>query len=72
MKLAGSSWGANANILRSSALALCYSAAEYCCPVWQRFTHVSLVDAELHSSMCLISGTVQSNSITMVAHSHKY
>ena len=30
MKLAGSTWGASANTLRSSALALCYSAAE--CP----------------------------------------
>jgi len=60
MKLAGSSRGANANTLRSSALALCYSVAEYCCPVWQRSTHVSLVDAQLHSSMCLISGTIRS------------
>jgi len=50
MKLAGSSWGANANTLRSSVLALCYSVAEYCCPVWQRSTHVSLVDAQ-HSSL---------------------
>jgi len=33
MKLAGSTWGASANTLRSSALALCYSAAEYCTPV---------------------------------------
>jgi len=33
IKLAGSTWGASANTLRSSALALCYSAAEYwsCC-----------------------------------------
>jgi len=45
MKLAGSSWGANANTLRSSVLALCYSVAEYCCPEWQRSTHVSLVDS---------------------------
>ena len=63
MKLAGSSWGTNANTLRSSALALCYSVAEYCCPVWQRSTHVSLVDAQLHSSMCLISGTVRSTPL---------
>ena len=65
MKLAGSSWGANANTLRSSALALCYSEAEYCCPVWQRSTHVSLVDAQVlwHRPV---------NSITMVARSHKY
>ena len=63
MKLAGSSWGANANTLRSSALALCYSVAEYCCPVWQRSTHVNLVDAQLHSSMSLISGTVRSTTL---------
>jgi len=65
MKLAGSSWGANANTLRSSALALslCYSVAEYCCPVWQWSTHVSLVEAQLHSSMCLISGTIWSTPL---------
>jgi len=34
MKLTGSSLGANANTLRSSVLAHCYSVAEYCCPVW--------------------------------------
>jgi len=28
--LAGSTWGANANTVRSFALALCYSVAEYC------------------------------------------
>jgi len=63
MKLAGSSWGANANTLRSSALALRYSVAEYCCPVWQRSTHVSLVDAQLHFSMRLISGAVRSTPL---------
>ena len=41
-KLAGSSRSANANTLRSSVLALCYSVAEYCCPVWQRSTLVFL------------------------------
>jgi len=63
MKLAGSSWGANANTLRSSALALCYFVAEYCCPVWQRSTHVSLVDAQLHSFVRLISGTIRSTPL---------
>jgi len=47
----------------ASVLALCYSTAEYCCPVWQRSTHVSLVDAQLHSSMRLISGTIQSTPL---------
>ena len=51
-RLAESSWGANADTLRTSALALCYSAAEYCCPVWSRSPHINLVDkqlAQLHS-----------------------
>jgi len=41
MKLAGSTWGASANTLRSSALAFCYSAAEYCAPVWPNCSHKS-------------------------------
>ena len=31
--LAGTTWGAGAKTLRTSALALCYSVAEYCAPV---------------------------------------
>jgi len=40
-KHANSSWGANATTLWSSVLALCYSVAEYCCPVW---ACLSLID----------------------------
>jgi len=43
---------------------MCYSVAEYCCPMWQRSTHVSLVDAQLHSSMRLNSGTVRSTPLS--------
>ena len=42
-----------------SALALCCSVAEYCCPVWFRSAHTDLVDAQLNSSMRLISGTLR-------------
>ena len=38
-KLANSSWGANTSTLRATALALCYSVAEYACPVWERSSH---------------------------------
>ena len=41
-KLAGTSWGASASTLRTSALTLCYSAAEYCCPVWARYSYINL------------------------------
>jgi len=37
--LASSTWGTSANTLRSSALALCYSAAQYCAPVWSLSAH---------------------------------
>ena len=37
-KLANSKWGCKASTLRPSCLALCYSAAEYACPVWARST----------------------------------
>ena len=60
MKLAGSTWSASANTLQSSALALCYSATEYCAPVWSHYAHTSQVDVQLNSTMRLISGTLQS------------
>jgi len=63
MKLAGSTWGASANTLQSSALALCYSAAEYCSPVWSRSAHTSQVNVQLNSTMRLISGTVHSTPL---------
>ena len=63
MKLASSTWGASANTLRSSALVLCYSAAEYCAPVWSRSAHTSQVDVQLNSTTRLISGTLCSTPL---------
>ena len=48
---------------RLSALALCYSAAEYCAPVWSRSAHTSQVDVQLNSTMHLISGTLRSTPL---------
>ena len=60
MGLAGSTWGAGADALRSSALALCYSAAECCAPVWSgRVGHAGRVDVQLGSAMRLISGALR-------------
>jgi len=63
MKLTGSGWGANAETLWTSALALCYSVAEYCAPVWSRSPHTGLVDVPLNSTMRLISGTLRSTPL---------
>jgi len=45
--------------LRTSVLALCYSAGEYCAPVWCRSAHTGLVNVQLNSTMRLIFGTLR-------------
>jgi len=63
MKLVISSWGTITSTLRSSALSLCYSAAEYCATVWSRFAHTSQVDVQLNSTMRLMSSTLHSTPL---------
>jgi len=62
-KLAGSTWGARARTLRTAALALCFSVAEYCAPVWCRSTHTKLVDIQFNSVMRTISGSLTSTPV---------
>ena len=40
-KLANSKWGANPYTLRTTTSALCFSTAEYACPVWERSAHLN-------------------------------
>ena len=49
--MAGSSWRAYTSTLRTGALALIYSAAEYASPVWCRSTHTKKLGVALHDSM---------------------
>ena len=49
-KLSNSKWGRNASTIRTTALALSYSAAEYACPVWTRSPHASKLDLELNDA----------------------
>jgi len=62
-KLANSSWGADAHTLRISTLALTYSVAEYCAPVWANSAHVNKIDVQLNSAMRTILGAVKSTPI---------
>ena len=57
--LAGTTWGAGAKTLRTSALALCYSVAEYCAPVWSNCAHTILVDVQLNNTMRTITDSVR-------------
>ena len=62
-KLAGSSWGADAKTLRTAALGLVYSAAEYCCSTWLNSSHVQLIDVQLNNVMRKITGCILSTPI---------
>jgi len=59
MKLTGTSWGADPNTVRTSALALCYLTAEYAAPVWARSCHVKKVDIALNEIYRIISGCLK-------------
>ena len=68
-KLSNSKWGCNASTIRTTALALSYSAAEYACPVWARSPHASKLDPELNdacnnnnNNICLKSN-IQTSSV---------
>ena len=49
-KLSNSKWGANASTIRTTALALCYSVAEYATQVWARSAHAQILKPELNST----------------------
>ena len=49
-KLANSTWGADPKTLRTTALALSYSTAEYASPVWARSCHAKKIDPELNNA----------------------
>src|SRR3978361_488584 len=59
-KSAGTNWGANASTLRTTAMALVYSTAEYCCPVWKNSCHISKVYTQLNAAMRTVTGALSS------------
>lgn len=62
-KLAGSTWGYDARVLRVSRLTLLYSVAEYCAPVWFRSSYCKKVDTELNQTMRIITGTIRTTEV---------
>ena len=76
-KLRTSKWGATPTTLRSSAIALCYSDAEYACPdaeyacpVCGRSTHANKLDATLNETCRMITGylkPINTNSLPLLA-----
>ncbi|KAI8493396.1 hypothetical protein Bbelb_287930 [Branchiostoma belcheri] len=62
--LVNSSWGADPNTLKQTALALCYSTAEYCAAVWERSPHASKVDVELNRACRSITGNLMATPLS--------
>ena len=54
-----STWGANAKTLRTAALAIVYSSAEYDTPVWSRSSHTKKLDVFPNDTMRIITGCVK-------------
>ena len=65
-KLANSKWGCKASTLRPSCLTLCYSAAEYACPVWARSTHAHKLNPALHDCCRIISCCLKPTNLDSV------
>lgn len=58
-KLTHSKWGAKPDVLRTTAQALCFSTAEYACPVWSRSAHAKKVDVSLNETCRLVTGCMK-------------
>ena len=58
-RLAGTSWGASAKVLRISTQALVFSAAEYCAPAWCRSPHARKVDVAINYTLRTITGCLK-------------
>ena len=62
-KLSNSKWGANASTIRTTALALCYSVAEYAAPIWERSSHAQKLYPELNSACRAGTGCLKPTNV---------
>ena len=58
-KLSNSKWGTNASTIRTIALALSYSVAEYAAPVWARSPHAQKLYTELNTACRAVTGCLK-------------
>ena len=66
-KLANSKWaGCRATTLRTSCLALCYSATEHAYPVWARSGHANKLNPALHECCRIITGCLKPVNVTSI------
>ena len=54
-RFVGSEWGTGVMTLRTAALFLFYSHAEYCAPAWHRSAHTRLIDSVLNYILRIVT-----------------
>ena len=59
-RLAGSSWGADATVLRKATIALVHFTAEYCVPVWCRSSHTRFIDKSINNALSIVTECLHS------------
>ena len=62
-KLSNTKWGTSPSTIKTTALALSYSTAEYACPVWERSTHAEKIDPVLNEACRLITGSLKPTKV---------
>ena len=62
-KLATSKGGVNQSTIRTTALALSYSTAEYAAPVWARSAHAKNLDPELNQAWRSVTGCLKPTNV---------
>ena len=62
-KLATSKWEADPCTIRTTALALSYSAAEYAAPVWSRSSHAKKLDTALNQACRSVTGYLKTTNV---------
>ena len=62
-KLANSRWGTNTRTIRTTAIAVCYSTAEYAAPVWERSAYAHLLNPELNQACRAMTGCLKPTNV---------
>ena len=62
-QLTNSKWGAHPSTLRTTALALCFSTAEYACPAWYKSSHAYKIDPILNETCRIMTGCIKTTPI---------
>ena len=65
-RMAGTTWGASFEVLRTTTLALVVAPADYCAPVWTQSTHTKKLNVPFHEALRTISGCIRCTKTSLL------